>query len=180
MIEKYFTQPKTIARLHAGLLGPHLSSIAEALDQARYSMATIRLHLRAADRFGAWLLKQKITLADLSNAIVDRYIQGLDRQRPASVPNGKLPNSALGLRRLIEVLQQTERPHPATAAKPQSSVEAWLADFDRHLDHVVGCADFDSPAILKFLDYVPHLIRHYLPFWIMSRRNRAFAVSHRI
>src|SRR5215469_7553699 len=52
MIEKYFTQPKTVVRLHAGLLGPHLSTIAEALHEARYSAATIRLHLRAADRFG--------------------------------------------------------------------------------------------------------------------------------
>jgi len=140
MVEKYFTQPKTVARLHAGLLGPHLSTIAQALHEARYSTATIRLHLRAADRFGAWLRTQKIALADLSNAIVDRYIQGLDRQWPASVPNGKLPNSALGLRHLVEVLRQAERQHPATAAEPQSSVEAWLADFDHHLDHVIGCA----------------------------------------
>ena len=140
MVEKYFTRPKTVARLHAGPLGPHLSTIAQALHEARYSTATIRLHLRAADRFGAWLRTQKIALADLSNAIVDRYIQGLDRQWPASVPNGKLPNSALGLRHLVEVLRQAERLHPATAAEPQSSVEAWLADFDHHLDHVIGCA----------------------------------------
>jgi integrase/recombinase XerD len=140
MIEKFFTQPSTVSRLHAGLLGPHLSTMAEALQEAQYSTATIRLHLRAADRFGTWLQKNKIAIADVSNATVDRYIQGLDRQFPTSVPNGRLPNSALGLRHLVEVLRQAGRLEPARTTGPQSSVEAWLADFDHHLNHVVGCA----------------------------------------
>ena len=44
MIEKFFTQPKTLSRLHAGLLGLHLSAVAEVLEQAQYSTASIRLH----------------------------------------------------------------------------------------------------------------------------------------
>jgi integrase/recombinase XerD len=140
MIEKFFTQPRTVSRLHTSLLGPHLSTMAEALQQAQYSTATIRLHLRAADRFGKWLQKHKIAIAEVSNATVARYIQGLDRQFPASVPIGRLPNSARGLRHLIEVLRQAGCLEPARATEPQSSVEAWLADFDHHLNHVMGCA----------------------------------------
>jgi hypothetical protein len=33
------------------------------------------------------------------------------------VPKGRLPNSALGLCHLVEVLRQAERLHPATAAE---------------------------------------------------------------
>ena len=38
MIEKFFTQPKTLSRLHAGLLGPHLSAVAEALEHAQFRL----------------------------------------------------------------------------------------------------------------------------------------------
>src|SRR5215471_19258677 len=89
MIEKFFTQQQTLFRMRAGILGPHLPAIAKALDEAHYSSATIRLHLRAADRFGAWLQEKNIAVTDISAVTVDSYIQGSDR------PNGRLPHSAL-------------------------------------------------------------------------------------
>ena len=124
-----------------GILGPHLPAIAKSLDEARYSTATIRRHLRAADHFGTWLQENNIAVPDVSEVTVDRYIQGMDRQSPQSVPNGRLPHSALGLHRVVEVLRRAEVLKPATrAAEPRSSAPAWLADFDHHLDHVAGCA----------------------------------------
>jgi site-specific recombinase XerD len=150
MIEKFFTQPKTLSRLHGGLFGLHLSVVAEVLDQAQYSTASIRRHLRAADHFGTWLQEKNIALVDVSEVTVDSYIRGLGRQCSRSTPNGRLPHSALGLRRLVEVLRQAEVLKPARAADPQSSVEAWLADFEHHLDHVAGCAFGSRDNYLRY------------------------------
>lgn len=140
MIEKFFTQPQTLFRMRVGILGPYLPVIATSLDEAHYSTATIRLHLRAADHFGVWLQEKNIGVADVCKSTVDSYIQGLDRQYSRSTPNGRLPHSALGLHRVVDVLRQADVLKPAKPADPQSSVAKWLADFDHHLDHVAGCA----------------------------------------
>jgi integrase/recombinase XerD len=150
MIEKFFTQPKTLLRLHGGLLGPHLSAVAEALGQARYSTASIRLHLRAADHFGAWLQEKNIALVDVSEVTVDSYIRGLGRQSSRSTPNGRRPHSALGLGRLIAVLRQAGVLNPTRAPGPQSCVESWLADFEHHLDRVAGCAFGSRDNYLRY------------------------------
>ena len=140
MIEKFFTQSQTLFRMRAGILGPYLPVIATSLDEAHYSTATIRLHLRAADHFGVWLQEKNIGVADVCKSTVDSYIQGLDRQCSRSTPDGRLPHSALGLHRVVDVLRQADVLKPAKPADPQSSVAKWLADFDHHLDHVAGCA----------------------------------------
>jgi len=150
MIEKFFTQSQTLFRMRAGILGPYLPVIATALDEARYSTATIRLHLRAADHFGVWLQEKNIGVADVSEVTVDSYIRGLDRQCSPSTPNGRLPNSALGLHRLVEVLRQSEVLKPALATDSHSSVVKWLADFDHHLDHVAGCAFGSRDNYLRY------------------------------
>jgi integrase/recombinase XerD len=140
MIEKFFTQSHTLVRMREGLLGPHLPAIAAALDEAHYSTATIRLHLRAAGHFGVWLQEKNIGVADVCDDTVDRYIRGLDRQCSPSTPNGRLPHSALGLHHLVEVLRQAEVLKTASAPDRLSSGAKWLADFDHHLEHVAGCA----------------------------------------
>ncbi len=150
MIEKFFIQQQTLFRIREGLLGPHLPALAKALDEAHYSMATIRLHLRAAGHFGVWLQKKSIAVADVSEVTVASYIRGLDRQCSPSTPNGRLPHSALGLHRLFEVLRRAEVLKPATATDSQSSVAKWLADFDYHLDHVAGCAIGSRANYLRY------------------------------
>jgi site-specific recombinase XerD len=150
MIEKFFTQKQTLFRMREGILGPHLPLIAKALDEADYSTATIRLHLRAANHFGVWLQEKSIAVTDVSEVTVNNYIQGLDRRCSRSTPTGRLPHSALGLHRLVEVLRQAEVLKPARATGPQSSVEKWLADFDYHLDHVAGCAFGSRDNYLRY------------------------------
>lgn len=156
MIEKFFTQQQTLFRMREGILGPHLPLIAKALDEADYSTATIRLHLRAANHFGVWLKEKNIAVADVSEITVDSYIQGLGRQCSRSTPNGRLPHSALGLHHLVEVLRQAEVLKPARATDPQSSVAKWLADFDHHLDHVAGCAFGSRDNYLRYARRLLH------------------------
>jgi hypothetical protein len=97
MLKQFFTQPKVLRRLQEGVFGPYLPAFAVSLQQEGYSKGCIRRHLRAADRFGAWLSQQKLTLSDLTRALVKRYIEGRGRLYSASRPNGALPHNAQGL-----------------------------------------------------------------------------------
>jgi integrase/recombinase XerD len=139
MLEQLFTQPKVLRRLQEGVFGPYLPAFAESLQQEGYSKGCIRRHLRAADHFGAWLTKQRLTVAELTSATLDRYIEGRGRLYSASTPNGRLPHSAQGLHELLKFL----RPQGVVApilAPPLTSAGKWLAEFDAHLDRTLGCA----------------------------------------
>jgi len=154
MIEKFFKQPATFSRLQSGLLGPHLSAVASALDQLGYSTGSIRLHLRAANHFGTWLREQKIEVHDINDAVVKRYLLGLARQRSVCSPEGRLPHAALGLRHLLKILR-----HRGAVKTPADVVltliDEWLERFDRHLDHVAGC-EFKSRG--NYLRYARRLL----------------------
>ena len=104
MLKQFFTQPKVLRRLQEGVFGPYLPAFAMSLQQEGYSKGCIRRHLRAADRFGAWLSQQKLTLSDLTRALVERYIEGRGRLYSASRPNGALPHNAQGLHELMAFL----------------------------------------------------------------------------
>ena len=101
-----FTNQKVLSRMQSGPMGPYLSEIASVLWQKGYARSTIRLHLRAIDHFGAWLLKEGLSINDISNSMVDRYLKGLDRQFSPSCRGGRLPHKALGLRELGEFLRR--------------------------------------------------------------------------
>src|SRR6516162_7690287 len=69
MIEQFFSQPKVLSRLREGAFGRYLPAFAASLHKEGYSRGCIRRHLRAADHFGAWLTKQRLTAGDLTGAI---------------------------------------------------------------------------------------------------------------
>jgi integrase/recombinase XerD len=139
MLERFFTQPKVLRRLQEGVFGPYLPAFAASLQQEGYSKGCIRRYLRAADHLGAWLSQQKLTLGDLTRAIVERYIEGQGRLYSASTPNGRLPHKARGLHALLEFLRSQGVIAPALAT-PLTSAGKWLAEFDAHLDRTLGCA----------------------------------------
>jgi hypothetical protein len=91
-------------------MGPYLSEIAAMLCNQGYARSTIRLHLRAADQFGAWLLKEGVSINDInSTSTVDRYLEGLDRQYSQSCLRGRLSHKALGVRGLVEFADLLDR-----------------------------------------------------------------------
>jgi site-specific recombinase XerD len=58
MIERYFSAPKTIRRLRAGLSGPFIDGFAAALQQQRYSPSMVIRSLHAASHFG-WFVQRR-------------------------------------------------------------------------------------------------------------------------
>ena len=130
MLKQFFTQPKVLRRLQEGVFGPYLPAFAVSLQQEGYSKGCIRRHLRAADRFGAWLSQQKLTLSDLTRALVKRYIEGRGRLYSASRPNGALPHNAQGLHELMAFLN-LQGVIASTVEVPLTSAGQWLSDSTR-------------------------------------------------
>jgi integrase/recombinase XerD len=149
MLKQFFTQPKVLRRLQEGVFGPYLPAFAVSLQQEGYSKGCIRRHLRAADRFGAWLSQQKLTLSDLTRALVKRYIEGRGRLYSASRPNGALPHNAQGLHELMAFLNLQGVIAP-TAEVPLTSAGQWLSRFDAHLERTLGCAPRSRGNYLRY------------------------------
>jgi hypothetical protein len=66
MLDTFFTQIKVRSRMESGPIGPYLSEIAAVPHRNGYTRSTIRRHLRAADRFGAWILKEGMSIVDIN------------------------------------------------------------------------------------------------------------------
>ena len=145
-----FTNQKVLSRMQSGPMGPYLSEIASVLWQKGYARSTIRLHLRAIDHFGAWLLKEGLSINDISNSMVDRYLKGLDRQFSPSCRGGRLPHKALGLRELGEFLRRQGVVRADVEQRHFTAAESWLADFDHHLDQVAGNAQRTRSNYLRY------------------------------
>jgi site-specific recombinase XerD len=140
MLDTFFTQIKVRSRMESGPIGPYLSEIAAMLHRDGYARSTIRRHLRAADRFGAWILKEGMSIVDISASIVDRYLEGLGRQFFPSRLGGTLPDKASGLRQMVEMLSQQGVLRPDANEQPPIGIARCVADFDHHLDQVRGNA----------------------------------------
>jgi site-specific recombinase XerD len=151
MFNTFFSQIKVRSRMESGPIGPYLSEIAAVLHRDGYSRGTIRRHLRAAHHFGAWLVKQGMLVTDISTSTVDRYLEGLGRQFYPSCPRGRVSRKASGLRRLVEILTQQDILRPDSERQPLIGIDRWVADFDQHLDQVVGNADSTRKNYVRYV-----------------------------
>jgi integrase/recombinase XerD len=145
-----FTSQKVRSRMESGPMGPYLSAIAAELRQQGYARSTIRRHLRAADHFGAWLVQQGLSLKDISEPIVDRYLKGLNRQFSSSCPGGRLLHKALGIPELVRFLRRQSVLQANVEQQQLSPTEGWLMDFDHHLDQVAGNAQRTRHNYLRY------------------------------
>ena len=74
MIEHSFARTSVITRLRHGPLGAHLDTLATTLHQHRYAPDSIRRTLRACDQFGWWLAQHGYAIAEVDEALVERYL----------------------------------------------------------------------------------------------------------
>jgi len=79
MLEKYFSAPKTLARLRSGLCGPYIDGFAEALAADSYSRLTAAKYLRAAAHFGRFLRRRNGSLAEIEASTLDTFYRHLPR-----------------------------------------------------------------------------------------------------
>ena len=156
-----FTTRKVRSRMESGPMGPYLSAIAAELQQQGYARSSIRRHLRAADHFGAWLVKQGLSLKDISGPLVDRYLKGLNRQFSSSCPGGRLLHKGLGIPELVRFLQRQGVLQTNVEQQQWSPTKGWLIDFDHHLDQVAGNAQRTRHNYLRYARrFMEHLCNH--------------------
>ena len=130
--------------MESGPMGPYLSAIAAELQQQGYARSTIRRHLRAADHFGAWLVKQGLSLKDIGEPLVDRYLKGLNRQFSSSCPGGRLLHKALGIPELVRFLRRQ-----GVLQTNVGLAQERYAKSHRILANCLGVKDFGDSGIPK-------------------------------
>ena len=136
MIERYFTQPAVLHRMRVGIMSLYLDALAAELEAQHYSRKSIRRQLRNGDAFGRWLTEQQIPIANVSEAVVTRYIEPMRRCPGSSRARGYRSHNSRGLPRLIELLRrqgvmpaqaETVLPPPGGAEHSLSSTSIWSA-----------------------------------------------------
>jgi site-specific recombinase XerD len=146
MIEYGFTRTSMITRLRRGPLGAHLDTLAATLHQHRYAPDSIRRTLRACDRFGRWLTQHGYAIADVDEALVERYLRTL----PCS-PAGRWPKAAAGLPHLLRLWRQQDLLPPPSGLTVQTEATQWLGRYAQYLEHVCGTAPSTRTAYLRIV-----------------------------
>jgi len=73
VIEKYFSAPKTLRRLRAGLSGPYIDGFAKSLSERGYAHATAIRYLRAAARLGVFVQRRDGVLAEINVSTLQAF-----------------------------------------------------------------------------------------------------------
>ena len=108
MLEKYFSAPKTLARLRAGLSGSHIDGFADALEQNGYSHGSALRYLRAAAHLGQFQQRRHKTLADIDANTLDDFRRHLQRCRCRRSNGGRVNHHGFfGAKRFRIYLFQT-------------------------------------------------------------------------
>ena len=108
MLEKYFSAPKTLARLRAGLSGPHIDGFADALEHDGYSPGSAVRYLRAAAHLGNFLQCNRGILADIDAERLDAFRRHVPRCRCPLSNGGKVNHHVFfGAKRFHAHLIQT-------------------------------------------------------------------------
>jgi integrase/recombinase XerD len=129
MIETLFKPARVVSRFQQGPLGPWLEELATCLVQRRYSRDVIRNYLWSVKNFGEWLSEQRLSLSELDESIVSRYLSRFPRRL-----YGGLSHASGGLTPLLRLLRlkgvaASPRPSP-----PRTVADQWLWRFEQHLE----------------------------------------------
>jgi site-specific recombinase XerD len=111
-MERFFNDPKTIAKLRTGPLGLNIQQLADELFRQGYTRLSIRVRIQALARFGCWLKKCSIPLQDLTLAHTASY---LNRYGTVKNGDGKI------LRMLLELLSRNGLLHQPIQLPPDDS-----------------------------------------------------------
>lgn len=147
MIDVLFSRAQVLTRLRSGPAGPLLEDLANLLHGMGYRPNTIRAYIRSAELFCVWLGENGRSPADVTPALIDRYVRELGRRPRPGRPRGRLPDAAFGLRQFSEVLRRRGViGRPPVAPGPW---DEWLAPYDRHLEGTMGLAPGTRQAYLR-------------------------------
>jgi len=76
MIIRFRPQPQELQGLEVGPIGPHIRSFADWIAKQNYSCGTGWVKLRLAARFSRWLQGHRITLKELDEVKIQKFLNG--------------------------------------------------------------------------------------------------------
>ena len=90
MLEKFFSAPKTLRRLRAGISGPHIDAFADDLERDGYATASAVRYIRGAAYLGCFVQRNGGVLKDIDLNTLDSFDCHLCRCRCPHFKRGKL------------------------------------------------------------------------------------------
>ena len=130
MLEKYFSAPKTLARLRSGLSGPYIDGFAEALERDGYSPLTAVRYLRAAVHFGRFLRRRSGSPAEIDASTLDTFYRHLSRCHCPSATNGRDKyHTRFGAKRFHSYLVRTGICQPYRSSDAERSEPELIVSF---------------------------------------------------
>jgi len=150
MIKDIFIRATIVTRLETGPLGSHLDALATALQDQRYTAATISIHLREAHAFGCWLAENHHHLSEISEVMLEHYLdacsthsKSFSRKRRKKISAGV--NTLLRHLRNVGVI-----PLQPAENLPETEAQQWLIRYREHLEKVLGLAPTTRQKYLFF------------------------------
>lgn len=164
MVETYFAALHVLDRMRSGPAAPYLDALATELQSQDYSCKSIRRQLHNADSFGWWLTEQNLSVSDITDEVVGRYVGGLHRSTRAGYAKGYRPHNARGLPRLLNLLRGLGVTSSATQLV--ATGDPCLQGFERYLDCVRGVAPATRTGYLREArGFLQHVFQEADPNW---------------
>ena len=185
MIEKYFSAPKTLRRLRAGLSGPHIDGFAEALEHRGYSHATAIRYLRAAAHLGRFVQRKGAALADIDASMLEGFRRHLPRCRCPQSNGGRTGYHAqFGVKLFLQHLVQGDVcPAPPASTTKKNPVpplvSAFQAWFQTHRGVAQPTLRLYSRGAVELLGALGEDVRAWTPLalraFLLDRANQCGA-----
>lgn len=107
MLEKYFSAPKTLRRLHTGPSGPYIDGFADALESAAYSKSSAIRYIRNAVHLGQFTRRFGGGLATIDEGTLKAFLHHLSRCHCPSSNGGRTDHhTRFGVKRFYNYLVQ--------------------------------------------------------------------------
>lgn len=107
MLERYFSAPKTLRRLHTGPSGPYIDGFADALESAAYSKSSAIRYIRNAVHLGQFTRCVGGGLATIDESTLKAFLHHLSRCHCPSSNGGRTDHhTRFGVKRFYNYLVQ--------------------------------------------------------------------------
>lgn len=149
MLRAFFADSKAVERLRGSAVGAHLDSFAAAVSALGYQGSTVRLQLWLLRDFGLWLGRRGVSLTELDEAILERFVARCRRR-------GRLRRGdAATVRRFLTHLREQGVARPAEILRNDSAIAQLLRRHEIYLKQERGLTPTTvrnyQPFVLRFL-----------------------------
>jgi site-specific recombinase XerD len=133
-----------------GLLDRYLPALVQTLERQRYQRDTIRRYLYAVDTFDRWLVAHDLTVTEINEAVLARYVASQGYRTIRTTGQKHLPQTAVGVFHLLILLRAQGVIPPPTPPVPTTPTEHLLTNYGHHLTRVHGAAPLTRHRYVYF------------------------------